>query len=123
MIMIKKIIAFIGDIENLEENFTENLIKRWGGIRSNHPQKLGDNIVILGNGPSQDFFLNNLEDFKEYDLLCVNSFPQYNEKDFIQLKPKYFCAVDPMLMDKTVAVKTGKLEEYERLRSVFNKVT
>lgn len=92
------------------------------GTQPTKPVALGEKIVVLGNGPSQKIFLNNRNDFKDYEVLCVNSFPQYSEREFMSIKPQFFCAVDSMLTDEVVAKKTGTMDEYLGLRKVLEKV-
>ena len=73
------------------------------------PDCFGDKIVILGNGPSRTLYDENREKFYGFDILCVNFFPEKNEKLFCMYKPRYICLVDPaffpnnegMLSDKT----------------------
>lgn len=94
------------------------------GIKTTTPYSLGDKIVVLGNGPSQNLFLKNRKDFTGYDILCVNSFPQYSEKEFFEIKPRYYCTVDPVMIDEERARQTGKREseEYIGIRKVLKKV-
>lgn len=96
----------------------------YNGTKPTTPYNLGDKIVVLGNGPSQNLFLKNRNDFMEYDVVCVNSFPQYSEKEFFEIKPRYYCAVDSVLFDEEVARKIGKreMEEYVGIRKVLEKV-
>ncbi len=102
--------------------FVANMQNMYHGVKPTKPKIMGDKIVILGNGPSQDLFLENRNDFLGYDVLCMNSFPQYNEKDFFSIKPKFYCAVDSMLTNEDIARKTERLDEYIGIRKVFDKV-
>ncbi len=81
------------------------------------PRKLGDKIVVLGNGKSQDLFWNHTEDFQDYDLLCVNFFPINCERRFFEYKPKYYCMIEPEYFETD-----GFGQEKEKMKNVFSRV-
>lgn len=62
------------------------------------PYKLGENIVILGNGPNQIDFWNNIDRYANYDILCVNlsiveiydKLKKYNVKYVVLSDPIFF---------------------------------
>lgn len=113
---IMKTLVSLGEMYNTMLYDVQNIIH---GTKPTKPEVMGNKIVVLGNGPSQDLFLENRNDFEGYDVLCVNSFPQYNEKDFFSIKPRFYCAVDSMLTNESVARKTGRLDEYTEIRRIF----
>lgn len=51
-------------------------------------------VLIVGNGPSAAQTDLYAAKAAGYDLLCVNLFA-VNREDFLQLKPRYYCAIDP----------------------------
>lgn len=85
-------------------------------------RNLGSKIVILGNGPSQDLYLENYGDFSSYDLLCVNYFPIYNREAFFELKPRYFCIVDPADMVEEEGRGTSAEQESQKLWKILEQV-
>ena len=62
--------------------------------KNSKPQKMGNKIVILGNGNSAVDYKNNQKLFSDYDLLVSNYYP-IKENDFWKFKPKYLCLFDP----------------------------
>ena len=79
------------------------------------PKKMGKKLLLVGNGPSCDDYLNNRELFKEYDILCVNLFPSKNEKEFCEIKPKYICLADPNFI-------TDGIEAVDEVFNAINKI-
>lgn len=99
-----------------------NLKSRIRGEVPTKPYKMGKKIVILGNGPSQKLFWANKKNFDDYDILTMNSFPYRAKKEFFEIKPKYYCAIDPVLFDRERAEKAGYILDYEEIREVFENV-
>lgn len=74
-----------------------------------------DYCFILGNGPSLKNDLNdNLEIFKNSNLLCVNGFSSSNYFDIV--KPKYYVFTDPSIWSK----KTTDLENIKIRSAMVN---
>lgn len=87
------------------------VLKRKGFIYKDHtrPQKLGDKILLLANGPSARLYDDNVEFFSDYDLLVVNFFPLKNPL-FWTLKPRYLCLLDPVCINPVLCMEC-KAEE------------
>lgn len=85
------------------------VIRKKGFIYGDHskPQKLGDKILLLGNGPSVKLFDEHRDFFADHDLLVVNLFPVKNP-EFWTLKPRYLCLLDPKYVDPIGYVKNTK---------------
>jgi len=76
-------------------------------------------LIILGNGPSLAFSIENGNMFlQDKDLMCVNHFP--NTSLYPELKPKYFITVAPDLwldeIDKKFVDQSDKL--FQEMASV-----
>ena len=110
-----------GTIE-LKDVIKWNLKSRIRGEVPTKPYKMGEKMVILGNGLSQKLFWENKKDFDDYDILTMNSFPYRAKKEFFEIKPKYYCAIDPVLFDRERAEKAGELMDYEGIREELQKV-
>lgn len=79
------------------------------------PRKMGEKLLLLGNGPSCNDYLQNRELFKDYDILCVNFFVSKNEKEFREIKPKYICFADP-------AFATEESEQIDKVMKIINEI-
>lgn len=74
-------------------------------------------ILIVGNGPSsKDIDLQEVSK-KGISILCVNYFASQN-KDFLQIKPRYYCIIDPAFYND----KYGYTDETENLINILNNV-
>lgn len=84
------------------------VIKKKGIFYKDHtrPRKLGDKILILGNGPSVNLFDKHKDFFEKYDLLVVNFFPLKNQA-FWTLKPRYLCLLDPWCVNPVAFLEKG----------------
>lgn len=87
--IIRKILVYI-----------EIVLKSIKYLKSNisgttRPQKMGEKILILGNGQSIDILKNNKSRFRDYDLLVVNFYP-LKADEFWEYKPKYLALLDPV---------------------------
>ena len=84
------------------------------------PKKLGEKIVLLGNGPSLKNFMEYRKEFESYDKLVVNFFPIKSDK-FDEIRPRYLCLLDPMFFTDA-RYKHPKYKEiielYEKLEKV-----
>ncbi|NBK93780.1 hypothetical protein D5278_17725 [bacterium 1XD21-13] len=102
-----------------------NAHKKKNGLKSTKPRVLGDKIAVLGNGKSQQLFWDNIERFRDYDILCVNSFICRQTDLFFKYKPKYYCAVDGCLFSEERAKRLGGTneEDYYNIRKVLEDVT
>lgn len=80
-------------------------------IKGQHCKKLrkinAEKIVIAGNGPSTNEFDFMKYKKEQYEFLCVNFFAVEN-KDFFNIKPKFYCIIDPVFYSDEV--KDCKLE-------------
>ncbi len=83
------------------------LREKINGAKGTKPSKLGNDIVVLGNGPSQKKFWTNREVFSDYDILCMNEFIVYDEEKFFDIRPKYYCCIDRAMMCEDVAKKVN----------------
>ena len=81
--------------------------------KNNKYDNFGEDIVILGNGPSLK--KSKYKKIKA-DFCCVNDYPIEN-KLFFEIKGKYLCLADPLYF-----CKDNKIERVERLLSVLMKV-
>lgn len=63
------------------------------------PRKMGEKVIIIGNGPSCKLFFENEEKFSDYDKIVVNFFPSQSKKEFMRIKPKYICLADNKLFE------------------------
>lgn len=102
-----------------------NIYKKKSGLKSTKPRVMGDKIVVLGNGRSQQLFWDNIEKFGGYDILCVNSFICREKELFFKYKPKYYCAVDGCLFSEERAKRLGGTDEedYYNIRKILESVT
>lgn len=87
-----KIYYLIGYVKHRVEMKKKNEINR-----PTNPKKMGDKILIIGNGPSCNLYFENEKKFLDYDKMVVNYFPQKSEEEFFRMKPKYMCIVDSKL--------------------------
>lgn len=62
--------------------------------RSILPDLKSERVLIVGNGPSADKINFDEAKDKNIELLCVNYFASRN-RYFYQIKPKYYCIIDP----------------------------
>lgn len=102
-----------------------NIHKKKNGLKYTKPRIMGDKIVVLGNGKSQQLFWDNIDRFIGYDILCVNSFICREKELFFKYKPKYYCAVDGVIFSEEKARKSGgrNVEDYYDIRKVLESVT
>lgn len=87
------------------------------GARALPPLTSEKNILVMGNAPS----LNSIDlvrvDRSRFDLLCVNSFA-CNEQLFFELKPEYYCIVDPAFFCGSEPVNGNRRRLFDALRKV-----
>lgn len=110
---------------NLYDSLSMRRVFKWLSKENKlptQPFKSGEKIVVLGNGPSQNLFWDNMEPFEGYELLCVNSFITNSSDLFFKVKPKYYCIIDPIYFDYSKAVATGYAEVYKETMNVLEKV-
>ena len=86
------------------------------------PKKMGEKIVILGNSPDVEMYLNKTDRFLDYDLLVVNFFP-LQEGIFFGLKPRYLCLMDPIFFFKELSTNDCIKNKVLSLFAVLEKVT
>lgn len=89
------------------------LMNKLRNRQSTKPSILGERIVILGNGPSQNLYWRHRDKFKDFDLLCVNFFPVKYEELFLDVKPQYICLSDPLLF----RIRVGLEERYQEYKN------
>lgn len=61
------------------------------------PIHMGKKLVILGNGPSNQSFIERAEELHDYEILCMNYFPVKSRELFLQMKPSYIALCDGVL--------------------------
>lgn len=78
------------------------------GVSDMSGDKMGDTLVILGNGPSlNDTIAEHGDALARYPLLAVNF--AANAPQFRQLKPRYYLLADPHFFNRPDDVNVGKL--------------
>lgn len=87
--LAKRVLAYIEIILKSIKYFKSNVTD------TSKPQKMGNQILILGNGQSIDILKKNKEAFENYDMLVVNFYPLKAEA-FWEYKPKYLALLDPV---------------------------
>ncbi|HII95034.1 MAG TPA: hypothetical protein HA367_04775 [Candidatus Methanofastidiosum sp.] len=71
------------------------------------------NLLIIGNGPSAKT-ISEINDIKNLDLLCVNYFALENQA-FFDLKPKFYCLIDPAFLNITEGRVHALIEIFEQV--------
>lgn len=99
----------------------ENRQKKKNGYIATIPRKIGDKIVILANGPSQEVYWKNREKFEDYAVLCMNNFPASDAENFYQLKPEFYCAIDPDFFkpEKELKVSEEIIETVKKTKAII----
>ncbi len=104
---IKKVFAFL---------YEAGCYLRWWILYIRHPRckpvsTLGENVVVVGNGPSAKDFPYAKAKEKGYKLCCVNYFALSEDK-FRAIRPEYYCCVDPEFSEE-------EYQKIERGRELF----
>ena len=114
------ITRFFNKVHDTAREVAYRLRWRTAYVKSNKSAKKldvsGEKIIIVGNGPSTAEFDFDKYAGQGYNFLCVNFFACDEEK-FQELKPKYYCIVDPIFYgmlsrppNKEEAEKIAKLK-------------
>lgn len=90
------------------------------GMKKREKRMPSKDCLILGNGPSLANSLKSvLEKIKDYDVVAVNHFCE--NKEFHEVKPKYYVLADPAFFDPNP--KEERIaKEQECLKKGFDKV-
>lgn len=112
-LLIKKFYLLIKEIFYILEwskSFIINFLIN-GKIKSK--LRINKKIIIIGNGPSLKKVDFSESKYLNCDFLCVNQFA-LDEKKFYDLKPKYYCMIDPVYFDD------NDVEHKEMKRKLFD---
>ena len=91
------------------------------------PQKLGTNLLILATAPCVSNYFEKesvREQFKDYDIACINYMLYYSQDFIFQIKPKYFVLLDPCFYQEYVT--TGNeppIPHYKEIAQILDSVT
>lgn len=90
------------------------------------PCKLGSKILFLATAPCvQDYFdyPSVREQFKDYDLACINYMIEHSQKEIFEWKPKYFMLFDPIFYSGSRDSESVDYNpEKDKVSSILNRI-
>lgn len=109
---------YVYSVLNALEGFIKAVYAIVKGIPFARIVNSGKDVVILANGPSlNEINLDELSD-RNFDIVCVNYFPNKNEH-FWTIKPEYLCLIDGAFFDREHPIhRENNMKLYQALEEV-----
>lgn len=94
--------------------------------RVTKPHKMGSKLLILATAPCvKNYFEKESvrEQFKEYDIACINYMLYYSKEEVFQMKPKYFVLLDPCFYQEYAAsANEPPIPSYKELAKILEEI-
>ena len=90
------------------------------------PCTMGTKLLILATAPCvKNYFEKESvrQQFKDYDIACINYMLYYSKKEVFQIKPKYFVLMDPCFYQEyVVSPNEPPIPSYKEIAKILEEV-